>query len=339
MGCLLGCALGDSIGLPLEGLSPGRIAKLRPTRLKQSFALGYGMLSDDTDHSIFVAQALLQSEGDVRRFRTKLRWKLKLWLVSLPAGIGLGTLRSIVRMWLGFANPGVHSAGNGAAMRSAILGAALANQPQRRHEMVAASSTLTHVNSSAMAGAAAVAEIAAKLASGEWPCAPALDQLQQLLESVSSDPKWSEVVPHVIACCQSPDPIASARFKFGDTSNGVSGYVLHSVPFAIVAWHSCFGDLRRCIESVVLAGGDTDTNAAIAGALVGLNAGTSLPQDWLDRLKDWPHSLPYLRQLALALTGSGVRCNARFSLWLFPRNLMFTAWVLLHGARRLLPPY
>ena len=117
MGCLLGCALGDSIGLPLEGLSPGRIAKLRPTRLKQSFALGYGMLSDDTDHSIFVAQALLQSEGDVRRFRTKLRWKLKLWLVSLPAGIGLGTLRSIVRMWLGFANPGVHSAGNGAAMR------------------------------------------------------------------------------------------------------------------------------------------------------------------------------------------------------------------------------
>ena len=47
-GCILGGALGDSVGLPSEGLNARRIARLRPGALQQSLVFGKGMVSDDT---------------------------------------------------------------------------------------------------------------------------------------------------------------------------------------------------------------------------------------------------------------------------------------------------
>lgn len=66
---LIGTALGDSLGLASEGMSRRRIQTRWSGPLKQRFLLGHGMLSDDTEHSIFVAQALLKCEGDAERFR------------------------------------------------------------------------------------------------------------------------------------------------------------------------------------------------------------------------------------------------------------------------------
>ncbi|RYD35828.1 MAG: ADP-ribosylglycohydrolase family protein, partial [Verrucomicrobiaceae bacterium] len=57
---MLGTALGDSLGLPSEGMSRGRIARRWKGELQQRFLFGRGMLSDDTEHTIMVAQALLQ---------------------------------------------------------------------------------------------------------------------------------------------------------------------------------------------------------------------------------------------------------------------------------------
>lgn len=49
-GCLLGCALGDSIGLPYEGARPDQVAKMAGPRLVQRFTwFGHGYASDDTD--------------------------------------------------------------------------------------------------------------------------------------------------------------------------------------------------------------------------------------------------------------------------------------------------
>lgn len=50
--------------------------------------------------------------------------------------------------------------------------------------------------------------------------------------------------------------------------------------------------LRRALEAAVRGGGDTDTVAAIAGALLGARWGASaIPTDWLDVVHGWPRRL------------------------------------------------
>ncbi|MCM8542844.1 MAG: ADP-ribosylglycohydrolase family protein, partial [Lentisphaeraceae bacterium] len=105
---LLGCALGDSLGLPYEGLSRKKVSRMMKGRLKQSLFFGRGMLSDDTEHSIFVIRAM-ENSNTVEGFSKKMRSQLRMWLLSVPPGIGLGTLKSILKMWMGFRNAGVRT--------------------------------------------------------------------------------------------------------------------------------------------------------------------------------------------------------------------------------------
>lgn len=338
-GCLLGCAVGDSIGLPYEGLSARRAKRFARLPLQQRFIFGHGMISDDTDHTIFVAQSLIRSKGDVSLFRSCLAWRLRLWLLCLPAGIGWATLKGISRLWLGFSASGVNSAGNGPSMRSAVIGAAFPDDAPRRRELVRTSTLLTHTDSRALDGALAVAEIAANLVSGKWPHKPATDEFIRLLASISTEPEWLAAVDAIREACESPEPPVVARERF-TTTHGVSGYVLHSVPFALIAWHHHFGDYQSTIETITQAGGDADTVAAIAGALAGATVGASgIPGEWVDDLTDWPHSNAYIRALANAIANRNQSASTLFSPWLFPRGIVFTFIVLAHGFRRLLPPY
>lgn len=48
IGCLLGTAIGDAIGLPYEGLSKRRQYRLYPTLKGHNFIFGKGMILDDT---------------------------------------------------------------------------------------------------------------------------------------------------------------------------------------------------------------------------------------------------------------------------------------------------
>lgn len=338
-GCLIGAAVGDAIGLPYEGLSTRRARRMARLPLKHRFVFGYGMVSDDTDHTVFVAQALIRSGYDVAKFRQCLAWRLKLWLLCLPAGIGMATLKGIVRLWLGFRTSGVHSAGNGPSMRSAIIGAALPDDGEGRRRHVEVSARLTHTDPKALAGALAIAEIAAQLASGRWGQRPSVKELAVLLADIASDPEWLAAVDGIERACESADPLGLAQQLFG-SKQGISGYTLHSVPFAVVVWYHCFGDYRATIEAITQSGGDVDTVAAIAGALAGISAGpTGIPADWVEGLVDWPHSVAYLRSLAVGLADPSQPVRTSFSPWLMPRGVMFTVIVLLHGFRRLLPPY
>ena len=87
-GLILGTAIGDSVGLAAEGISRRRNHKLFKQHWKQRLFLGYGMMSDDTEHTVFVAQALLAHPDNVILFRKRLARSLRWWLLSLPAGIG-----------------------------------------------------------------------------------------------------------------------------------------------------------------------------------------------------------------------------------------------------------
>lgn len=118
-GVLVGTAIGDALGLPTENLSPRRLAKLFPPPLRHRFLPGTGMVSDDTEHAALSALSLLDAPDDPRAFARQLAWRLRFWLASLPAGVGMATARACIRLWLGFSpeKSGVFSGGNGPSMR------------------------------------------------------------------------------------------------------------------------------------------------------------------------------------------------------------------------------
>src|SRR5205807_9195124 len=106
-----------------------------------------------------VGQALLRAPEDVNGFACSLAWRLRFWLLGLPAGIGRATLQSVVRLWMGFSphSSGIWSAGNGPAMRAAILGVCLGHELDRLRAYVRASTRLTHSDPRAERGALLVA--------------------------------------------------------------------------------------------------------------------------------------------------------------------------------------
>ena len=140
-GVLLGTAVGDALGLPAENLSPGIIRRRWKGRWNMRLVFGKGMVSDDTEHTLMVARALREQPDDARRFQSALAWKFRWWLLALPSGVGLATAKACLKLWLGFpANKSaVVSAGSGPAMRSAIIGAFFATEPERRKAFVLAS--------------------------------------------------------------------------------------------------------------------------------------------------------------------------------------------------------
>ena len=91
IGCILGTAVGDALGLPYEGVSRQRAPRLlgRPTRHR--FCFGRGMVSDDTEHTCMVAQSLIESGDDVDEFIRRVARRLRWWMLALPAGAGKAT--------------------------------------------------------------------------------------------------------------------------------------------------------------------------------------------------------------------------------------------------------
>lgn len=215
----------------------------------------------------------------------------------------------------------------------------MAALPAGRRTHVEASTFLTHTDPQALAGASAVAEVAARIAASTWTQKPAVDEFIGVLSSLSAESGWLAAVNAMQDACGSADPLAAAQARFG-SKQGISGYVLHSVPFALVAWYHHFGDYRATIEAITQAGGDVDTVAAIAGALAGATTGPAgIPPEWVADVADWPHGIACLRALATGLAGPSSQTPTGFSPWLFPPGILFTLLVLLHGFRRLLPPY
>ncbi len=327
--------MGDSIGLPFEGLAPKLIARRLKLPLEHHLVFGRGMVSDDTDHTVFVAQALIEAGDNAEKFGRVLANRLKCWLLCFPAGCGLATLRSILRLYCGVprSRSGVVSAGNGAAMRSALIGVVYAQDADLRARFVEASSHITHRDPRAVFGAKAVAELAAFLTMSQDR--PSLAQLEQILRDSGTGPDWEEAVQRTLAACGSGNLDLALTDR--GRQKGVSGYVLETIPAAVAAWYIHFGDFRATIEVVVRLGGDTDTVGSIAGSLAGISCGRAgIPETWLNRLVDLPHGVDYLSGLARQL-GTRTLAVAKFSWTLLPRGVVFTAIVLVHGFRRLIP--
>ncbi|MBN1669776.1 MAG: ADP-ribosylglycohydrolase family protein [Kiritimatiellae bacterium] len=343
---LLGTAAGDSIGLPAEGIVRARNARLFQGRWRHRFLCGRGMISDDTEHALFAAQCLLATDSP-DRFLRRLAWCLRLWLLGLPAGIGLATARAILRLWVGFgpARSGVFSAGNGPAMRAAPLGACFAADAGQLDRYVGLSTRITHTDPKAEIGARAVARLAAWIVREERGGPPSLAAFESLLRAAAGgDAEWAALVGSLRGALEAGVPVDA----FADTlglARGVTGYIYHTVPVVLFAWHRHYGDFEAALTAVFRCGGDTDTTGAILGGLAGLTVGEDgIPVDWIRGIADWPRSTALLRRVADRLAEragrSGPMAPVRY-FWpgLIVRNALFLAVVLGHGFRRLLPPY
>ena len=344
VGCILGTAVGDAIGLPYEGLSRRRGKKLLGYPDRNRLLFKYGMVSDDTEHLCMMAQSLIASHGDIEAFQKEFARRLRFWLLGLPAGIGLATLRSIVKLWFGFnaKRSGVFSAGNGPAMRAAILGVMATDRDYLRC-LVRASTQITHTDPKAEYGAFTIALAAQMARNGSFISS---GQFFEALKSCLIE-EGEELVALIRRVAQSVDEAQSTR-EFADLmgwNKGVSGYVYHTVPIAIHAWLSHQDDYRSAIIAVVECGGDTDTLAAIVGGIIGSSLGKGgIPSEWLDSLYEWPRSVLWMEQLAVQLYQT-IEYGERMQPMTLPfygvliRNIFFLIIVLSHGVRRLFPPY
>ena len=100
-GVLLGTAVGDALGLPAENLSPQKIRKRWRGEWRMRLVFGRGMISDDTEHTLMIAQALLSHPDDSVAFQRALSWKLRWWFAGLPGGVGLARFVLGILSWLG----------------------------------------------------------------------------------------------------------------------------------------------------------------------------------------------------------------------------------------------
>ena len=346
-GTLLGTAIGDSLGLPAEGVSPRRRQRLLPGPWRQRVLLGRGMISDDTEHTLMVAQSLLKHQDDAAAFARSLAWRLRWWFLGLPAGVGLATVRACLKLWLGFppARSGVFSAGNGPAMRSALLGAYFYDDQDAIERFVTASTRLTHTDPRALTGAMAVARLAAWAVQHNPAEPPSAEFVADLLAKLApTDREWGERVDKMLAAWTRGESVVAFAASLG-LGGGVTGYVYHTVPVAVYAWLRHYGDFRATLEAALDCGGDTDTVGAIVGALAGGTVGAgSIPADWIAGIIDWPRSVGLLQNVASRLgqqkrDGQPLGPVRYFWPAVLPRNLLFLFVVLIHGFRRLAPPY
>jgi ADP-ribosyl-[dinitrogen reductase] hydrolase len=347
-GLLSGVAVGDSLGLPAEGLSRRRTEKFFRGKWHQRFLFSRGMVSDDTEHTVFVAECLLQHPDSVTEFRRLLAWKFRIWFLSLPAGIGYATLRSILKLWLGISpeKSGVYSAGNGPAMRAAIIGAYFAHSSERIDDYIQASTLLTHTDPKALTGALAIAHLAAWAFRNQSNLPLNSQEIFSVLEKCNrtNDTEWQEIVSKMRSAFEQGLSVAEFAVQM-NLSKGVSGYIYHTVPVSVYSWMKHFGNFEQTLIAVLNCGGDTDTVASIAGALAGIHSGDkAICKDWVDRIRDYPYNIRSLKNLAacLAVRQQGIDSEpvkTPFFPFVLARNILFLAVVLLHGLRRLAPPY
>ncbi|MFH1808195.1 MAG: ADP-ribosylglycohydrolase family protein [Pseudomonadota bacterium] len=333
-GVLLGTALGDALGLPAEGLSAPEIQRRFGTVDRFHLIGRTGFVSDDTEQSALLAQSLARSRNEgvidgprlVRAFRRSLVG----WFVRLPFGIGLATVRASVRALLGFRTSGVASAGNGAAMRAAVLGVVCAKDAPQRLLLGREVARVTHLDPRAIEGAQFVAELAA-LASRAESVHEREALVRQALTIVRAEELRAALELAVALSSQVDDPSQAAQHL------GCTGYVVHSLALASWAFARWGDQPLLAIQRTIAAGGDTDSIAAIVGAWSGALCGSAaLPEPLLAAIQDGPFGPTHLRALARALVEGTT--PPRFSmLAALLRNLLLVPVVLAHGLRRLLP--
>jgi len=279
-GALLGLVAGNQLGVPTEHLGT-------PAAIRKAFPNGVWDLApppknspydDDAAMTLLLGESLLECKGfdatDVAR-----RWVK--WMKVDGRGIGVTTRRALTLIDRGTEpfeagrlvrqDNARSSAGNGSVMRCVPVALRFRDDIDRLIRVSTQQAAITHADERCTWGAAAVNLAVRELLLGNiYFVDEVLHRLRDrapraLVEAIHRVPREG----------QDDLPVTVA---------GETGYVVHCVEIAF--W---FVTHDRTLEDALVylaqAGGDTDTNAAVAGALLGARYGESaLPPRWMDQM-------------------------------------------------------
>jgi ADP-ribosylglycohydrolase len=305
-GCLLGGALGDALGAPVEFMTLAQIQEafgpVGVVGLEPEYGR-CGAITDDTQLTLFTAEALLRwahrtgggdegalAEVGLRAYR---RWLLTQgeeagatgtpgWLLGVEElharrAPGLSCLSALRAGPMGTpARPINGSKGCGGVMRAAPVGLARLDDPFQAGCALAA---LTHGHPTGYLAAGYLAQVVAELGRGGDLSAAC----QRASRRLAREPGHEETLGAVndafaLAAALRPAPLALETLGGGWVAEEALAIALYC---ALTA-----RDVPHGLLLAVNHGGDSDSTGAIAGNLLGLLAGEdALPARWLEELE------------------------------------------------------
>ncbi len=278
LGSILGLAIGDALGAPFEFRRRTQVAFPLPAFELPWMGLPPGTWTDDTAMARNLWRSLIDHEGALDTGDVLGRHLA--WLESDPPDVGNQTRLALTEAAAGTPDPArvvferrgpEVSAGNGSVMYCAPLGVVRARRPEALIEEAPALSRLTHWDGRCQTACLAVTSAVAGLVRGEEADAAVLSGL-----AVVSDREGGEELEFLVG--------EAGRSRQLDGPD--QGFALFTAGIALQVAGEERG-FEEGLRYVVGLGGDTDTNAAVAGALLGALHGVgAIPPDWLDQLAD-----------------------------------------------------
>ncbi len=267
-GCLLGQLAGDALGSLVEFQNSEEIASKYPEGVRDLADGGTwhtiaGQPTDDSEMALSLARSL----AELGRFDLDhVRDAYIFWLDSRPFDIG-NTVRSGLRGYLG-----PESQANGAMMRVSPLGIFGANHPlEDVAEWASQDAKITHIHPvCGQANSLFAMAIADAIRTGPTP-SELYDKILVWAEEMNVSPDLLRVIE------------AASDGKPSDFIT-LQGWVL--IAFQNALWQLLHApNLEEAVVDTVGCGGDTDTNAAICGALLGAVHGRdAVPERWTEAL-------------------------------------------------------
>lgn len=288
---------GDALGAPFEGQSV--IEESRLGELEHGApSLRY---TDDSALAFTLAEHLAEHRGiqqDELAREFAATWRREPW-----HGYGASTARTFELIeaggsWRHIARDafdGAGSLGNGAAMRVAPV-ALLATNPRHAAELARRGAELTHAHEDGVTGA--VCQAAAVTLAMRAPDSPLV--AERFLAALPV-PTWRERLEGIARLvAERPAPGRAAELL----GNGVRA--TESVPAALLAFLLWPDDPAAAIRYAVHMAGDTDTIAAMAGAIAGARrTEAGLPANWLSRVEGAERARRIAERLARIAPVSG----------------------------------
>ncbi len=281
-GSLMGLAVGDALGMPLEFREPGTFVPLEGMIGGGAFNLAPGHWTDDTSMALCLAESLLKCRGfdAIDQLRRYLRWYQEGYLSSTGRCFDIGnTVQAALHRfqrtgepYCGSSDP--LSAGNGSIMRLAPVPLFYAKNPAEALEKSGESSRTTH--------AAITAVDACRYLGGLIVGAVIGFSKDELLSELFSPAEgaWESSPLHPAIA-----EVASGSFKRNDPpAIQGSGYVVRSLEAALWAFYRTESFRDGALAAVNL-GDDADTTGAVYGQLAGAYYGLQgIPDEWRNKI-------------------------------------------------------
>jgi len=287
-GALYGLAIGDALGMPTQMMTREEVVSVfgtllvdfEPAPSDHPIAEGMtaGRITDDTEQAMLLATQLIEGEGDVdvRRWADALiAWEEAMKAKGSLDLLGPSTKRAIAALLDGGSPEEVGSRGdtNGAAMRITPVGISVStNNLDDLVSSVVMASRLTHNTSVALAGASAVAAAVSGGVEGAT--------MEEMIELACDAAVLGSRRGHWIAGADVAVRIRWAiQLVEGLNAEGVVDLLPILVGTSLATWESvpaAFAVASEFWREPWLAcrvaaslGGDSDTIAAMTGAIVG----------------------------------------------------------------------